>query len=73
MIIVMNMGDYEIEQDELEIEYGEEIMNAGWNPEVDSVHEQLQILTDSEMNTIPDDLATASAELFLRKMYSYQR
>ena len=73
MNIVMNMGDYEIEQEELEIEYGEEIMNAGWNPEVVSVHEQLQIQPDGNDLTIPDSLATVSAELFLRKMYSYQR
>lgn len=73
MTIVMNMSDYEIERETLEVEYGEEIMNTGWNPEVESVHEQLQLVPTSEEMTIPDDLATVATELFLRKMYSYQR
>lgn len=74
MTIVMNMSDYGIERDALESEYGEEIMNTGWNPEVESVREQLQLVVPtSEQTTIPDDLATVAAELFLRKMYSHQR
>jgi hypothetical protein len=73
MTIVMNMSDYEIEPEALEVEYGEEIMYAGWNPDVDSVREQLQLVPTSEQMTIPDDLTTVAAELFLRKMYSYQR
>ena len=73
MTIVMNMSDYEIERGALEVEYGDEIMNAGWNPDVELVQEQLQLVPTDERMTIPDDLATISAELFLRKMYSYQR
>jgi hypothetical protein len=73
MTIVMNMSDYEIESEPLEIEYDEEIMNAGWNPDVNLVCEQLQLVPTSEQMTIPDDLTTVAAELFLRKMYSYQR
>ena len=48
-------------------------MYAGWNPDVDSVREQLQLVPTSEQMTLPDDLTTVAAELFLRKMYSYQR
>jgi hypothetical protein len=73
MTIVMNMSDYEIEREALEVEYGEEIMYTGWNPDVDLVREQLQVVPTSEQMTFPDDLATVAAELFLRKMYSYQR
>lgn len=73
MTIVMNMSDHEIEREALEVEYDEEVMNTGWNPGVDSVSEQLQLVQTSEQNSMPDDLATVSAELFLRKMYSYQR
>lgn len=73
MTIVMNMSDYEIERGALEVEYEEEIMNSGWNPDVELVQEQLQLVPTDERMTIPDDLATTSAELFLRKMYSYQR
>jgi hypothetical protein len=72
MTIVMNMSDYEIESEALEVEDGEEIMYAGWNPDVDSVSEQLQLVPTSEHRPLPDDLKTVAAELFLRKMYSYQ-
>lgn len=72
MIIVMNMSDHEIEHDESADEYGDEIMNTGWNPDVDSVHKQLQIVPGSEPTRMPDDLASVSAEIFLEKMHSYQ-
>ena len=73
MTIVMNMSDFEIEGEGLDSEYGEEIMNTGWNPDIELVREQLQYVPASEQMTIPDDLATVAAEVFLRKMYSYQR
>lgn len=73
MAIVMNMSDYEIEREPLEVEYSEEIMYSGWNPEVETVHEQLQIAPTTEQASIPEDLATVAAGLFLRKMYSYSR
>ncbi len=82
MKTTMDMSSYEIEQDAMEIEYGEEIMSAGWNPAVDLVCEQLlQVPTDEEMSmaaelamlNTPDDVSTAVSEIFLRKMYSYQR
>ena len=81
----MDMSSYEIEQDAqdvMENEYGEEILSAGWNPAVDLVCEQLlQIPTDEQMAIAAElpmldsvaDVSTAVSELFLRKMYSYQR
>ena len=80
MITTMNMSSYEIEQDEKEIEYDEEIMNAGWNPAVDLISEQLlQVQIDEQMpiavqhvtKNTPDDVSSAVSELFRRKMYSY--
>ena len=82
MRTTMDMSSYEIEQDAMEIEYGEEIMSAGWNPAVDLVCEQLlQVPAEEEMSMAaelamldtPDDVSTAVSEIFLRKMYSYQR
>ena len=78
----MDRSSYEIEQAAMEIEYGEEIMCAGWNPAVALVCEQLlQVPTDEEMSVAaelavsntPADISTAVSEIFLRKMYSYQR
>jgi len=82
MKTTMDMSSYEIEQDAMESEYGEEIMSSGWNPAVDMVCEQLlQVPTDEQMamaaelptlNSV-DEVSTAVSEIFLRKMYSYQR
>jgi hypothetical protein len=63
----MDMSSYEIEQDAMEFEeYGEEIMNTGWNPAVDLVC-GLQ-----EIETPADPATDVIAEIVLRKMYSYQ-
>jgi len=82
MKTTMDMSSYEIEQDAMESEYGEEIMSSGWNPAVDMVCEQLlQVPTDEQialaaelpaLNSV-DEVSTAVSEIFLRKMYSYQR
>ncbi len=79
MAIVISMSDFEVDVDvesfdvDVDVEYEEEVLNAGWNPEVDSACEQLQFVPTGEQNAIPEDLTTVASELFLRKMYSYQR
>jgi hypothetical protein len=73
MKMTMNMSNYEIENEAIETEYGDEILCSGWNPEVESVCLQLQLVPISEHSALPGGLATEAAELFLRKMYSYQR
>lgn len=73
MSITINMSSYEIEHDSMEAEYGLEIMCAGWNPAVDLVYtQQLHLPTEKQM-IMPTDLTTEIAELFLEKMYAYQR
>ena len=82
MTTTMNMSSYEIEQDTIEAEYGEEIMSAGWNPAVDLVCQQLQLapteeqvamVADLALLDTPSDVSMAISDIFLRKMYSYQR
>ena len=82
MKATMDMSSYEIEEDAMEIEYGEEIMSAGWNPAVDLVCEQLlqipseeQMALAAELPTLDttEEVSSAVSEIFLRKMYSYQR
>ena len=70
----MKMSNYEMDLDSMDEEYGDEIMSAGWNPEVDQVCQQLQLLPVGEhahmhMEAEPSPVI---AELFLRRMYSYQ-
>ena len=77
MKVTMNMSNYEIEHGTIEAEYGDAVLCAGWNPEIDSVCQQLQLevqlVPTTRQLTMPADLATEVAEQFLRKMYSYQR
>jgi hypothetical protein len=64
----MDMSSHEIEQDETEFEeYGEEIMNSGWNPAVDLVSGLQEIETPADVTT------EVVAEIVLRKLYSYQQ
>lgn len=73
MNVTMNMSNYEIEHETTEAEYSDEILYSGWNPEVDSVCQQLQLVPTIEQQAMPTALTTEVAELFLRKMYSYLR
>jgi len=68
MKITMDMSSREIEQDETEFEdYGEEIMNSGWNPAVDLVSGLQEIETPADVTT------DVISEIVLRKLYSYQQ
>jgi|PersoiStandDraft_1058852.scaffolds.fasta_scaffold28997_2 hypothetical protein len=73
MNVTMNMSNYEIEPETIEVEYSDEILYAGWNPEVDSVCQQLQLVPTTEQRAMPATLTAEVVELFLRKMYSYRR
>jgi len=82
MKTTMDMSSYEIEQDIVDVEYGEEILSAGWNPAVQLVCEQLQDVPTHEHVSLAadfskldsvDDFSTAISDMFLSKMYSFQR
>jgi len=72
MSITMSLSSYEIEHDSMEAEYGDDILYVGWNPEVDSVCQQLQLEPTTEQPAMSAEPTTEVAELFLRKMYSFQ-
>ena len=63
---------YELDQirtsDSKDINYGNEILSAGWNPAVVLMHS----IPVADEHALPSDLATADAELFLQKMYCAQ-
>jgi hypothetical protein len=73
MTTTMDMSSHEIEQDSMEAEYGDDILYAGWNPEVDSVSQQLQLVPTTEQQDMSVAPKTKAAELFLGRMYSFQR
>jgi len=70
MKITMDMSSYDIEQDENTFEeYGEEIMNTGWNPAVEMVCGLQEV---QEIEAPVDVTTSVVAEIVLRKLYSYQ-
>ena len=74
MNISMNMNGYEADGDKSsETEYSEEVMYAGWNPDIPLLlcQQQSRVLAE-EQSSLPADLAAEDAGLFLQRMYSYQ-
>ncbi len=73
MAIVMNMSGYEVEREVVVAEeYGDEVMCAGWNPQLALVSERSAAAADKQ-EAFPRELANADADAFLQKMYQYQR
>ncbi len=67
-IVTMDMGSYEVENTESGApEYEDQVLFAGWIPGLS--------LQESPLHStaIPEDLVAASPDIFLRKMYSFQR
>ena len=52
-------------------EYGDEVMLAGWNPQVAEISELMRALIAKHI-AVPAALLNADAETFLLKMYEYQ-
>ena len=65
----MKMSNYESTLDLMELEYGEEIMSLGWNPEVALVAQEMQLMS-LPVESAPAE-AGAISEMFIRRMYSY--
>lgn len=71
MAITTNMSNYELETDSIAAEYGDEIMCAGWNPDVGLVYREPIEPSDTH-RAMPADLVMENSELFLKKMYACQ-
>lgn len=70
-ILTMNMGGYEIEHDDAStLDYGDEVLNAGWVPRL----AQQEILAQQWENrsSMPVELTNVDLNVFLRKMYTHQ-
>lgn len=72
MTIVMNMGGYEIEREEVAVaEYGDEVMYAELVPQLDVVNDS-HVSEVGKRTGISAELANMDVDAFLRKMYEYQ-
>jgi hypothetical protein len=70
MAITTNMSDYKTAS--IEAEYGDEVMCAGWCPDVGLACQHLSPEPSDTHMAMPADLATEVPESFLQRMYSYQ-
>ncbi len=70
---MMNMSSYSIEHEVLVVEkYGEEVLCAGWNPQVAVACEHPFVLLDRHINLLAG-LVNVDVDAFLQKMYKSQR
>jgi hypothetical protein len=69
-ILTLDMSSYEYEpNDSIAKEYDDEVLYSGWVPTL-----ALQQSQDFENKaSIPESLASMEVEVFLSKMYAYQR
>lgn len=73
MSIVMNMSGYEVGREGVSAEeYGDEVMCAGWNPQLALIGER-PVSTMDKHAGFPDALACVNVDAFLQKMYKFQR
>lgn len=71
-IVTMNMCDYEVERaNPIAEDYGDEVLCAGWNPAL--ALQQHAYAERNQSSAMPPELAAADVDLFLKKMYAYQR
>lgn len=67
--MTMDMSSYEVEAElAANEEYGVEVMNAGWTPEL-----ALQPKAPNEHHDMPRSLVLEDVNAFLSKMYASQR
>ena len=48
MKITMDMSDYRLEAEDPQTGYDDEVLSAGWNPAVDQVNLQLQLVSTED-------------------------
>lgn len=70
LVIDMNGCDTGLEAPVVE-EYGDEVLCAGWNPQLTQTSESPVAQINKHMNLLAD-LAITDIDAFLKKMYEYQ-
>jgi hypothetical protein len=70
-VLTMDMSSYEVQKDDSPAtEYDDDILCSGWIP---TLALQQSLPQDWEnKSSMPEDMVNVDAEIFLRKMYSYQ-
>jgi hypothetical protein len=70
----VKMSSYKVDLAEtITDEYGDEVLCSGWNPAVALACQQYLAPRSELPISIPASLALVDAEVFLQRMYAYQR
>jgi hypothetical protein len=69
LVMDMNGSDIELAAPAIE-EYSDEVMCAGWNPQLTLVGESSVAQTNRHVN-LTADLASVDVDAFLKKMYEF--
>jgi hypothetical protein len=73
MATTMKMSGYEIEREVVAVdEYGEEVLCAGWNPQLELVRDDPKGVAGVHA-VFAHELANVDIDSFLQKMYKFQR
>lgn len=71
--IAMNLDECDIDHEALlDEEYGEEVMSAGWNPQLPLAGESPVAEINKHINLL-DDLVNSDIDTFLKTVYENQR
>jgi hypothetical protein len=70
MKTTMNMSGYEVEREVPQAEYGDEVMCAEWNPQLELINVESMV---NRNVILPANLTHIDPAVFLRKMYRNQR
>jgi hypothetical protein len=73
MDINMNMSSHETESGLTETEYDDEVMCAGWIPDVALMCQLQPFESTNKLTNNSSDLATVNADLFMQRVFAYQR
>jgi hypothetical protein len=72
MDIVMNMSSFEITRGLMRTEYGDVVMCAGAIPAIALMCQLQPFVSPDKLTTVPTDLATVNADLFMQRMYAHR-
>jgi hypothetical protein len=67
--MTLDMSSYAVERDDpVAVEYGEEVLHAGWNPALQQ--QQVGVVDHPSM---PHSMVDVDIDAFLKRMYANQR
>lgn len=73
MGIAMNMNSNTMQRELLDAEYDDEVLYAGWIAEDSRMCLLQPFVSADKPTTMPADIVMLNVDLFMQRMYAYQR